>query len=45
MSDAFMKKLKSKIKKLNQDKNFVSFLSHENDIKFQMNIVKNDKYH
>ncbi len=40
--DAFVKKLKSKIKKLNQDKNFVSFLSHEDDIKFQMNTVRNE---
>ena len=38
--DTFVKKLKNKIKKLNQDKEFVSFLSREDDIKFQMNTVK-----
>ena len=38
--DAFVKKLKNKIKKLNQDKEFVSFLSREDDIKFQMNTMK-----
>ena len=38
--DAFVKKLKNKMKKLNQDKEFVSFLSREDDIKFQMNTMK-----
>ena len=38
--DTFVKKLKNKIKKLNQDKEFVSFLSREDDIKFQMNTMK-----
>ena len=38
--DAFVKKLKSKMKKLNQNKEFVSFLSREDDIKFQMNTMK-----
>ena len=41
-NDAFVKKLKQKIKKLNQDKNFVSFISREDDIKFQMNTVRNE---
>ena len=39
--DAFVKKLKSKIKKLNQDKNFVSFISYEDDLKFQKNTELN----
>ena len=38
--DTFVKKLKNKMKKLNQDKEFVSFLSREDDIKFQMNTMK-----
>ena len=38
--DAFVKKLKNKMKKLNQNKEFVSFLSREDDIKFQMNTMK-----
>ena len=29
--DAFVKKLKNKMQKLNQDKNFINFLSREDD--------------
>ena len=35
--DEFMKKLKEKLKKLNHNKKFVSFLSREKDIEYKMN--------
>ena len=37
-----MKKLKEKLKKLNQNKEFVSFLSREKDIEFQMNTERSE---
>ncbi len=40
--DEFVKKLKEKLKKLNQNKGFVSFLSREKDIKFQMNTERSE---
>ena len=40
--DEFMKKLKEKLKKLNQNKEFVSFLSREKDIEYQMNTERNE---
>ena len=42
--DEFVKKLKEKIKKLNQNKEFVSFLSREEDIKFQMNTERSEGF-
>ena len=40
--DEFVKKLKEKLKKLNQNKEFVSFLSREEDIEFQMNSERSE---
>ena len=40
--DEFVKKLKEKLKNLNQNKEFVSFLSREKDIKFQMNTERSE---
>ena len=37
-----MKKLKEKLKKLNQNKEFVSFLSREKDIEYQMNTERSE---
>ena len=40
--DEFVKKLKEKLNKLNQNKEFVSFLSREKDIEFQMNTERSE---
>ena len=42
--DEFVKKLKEKIKKLNQNKEFVSFLSRDEDIEFQMNTERSEGF-
>ena len=35
--DEYMKKYQEKVEKLNENKEFTSFLTHEQDIRFQLN--------